>query len=174
VQCENGSEAHKLPGATRGRLAEIDAVPVNVGSLALANAMAVADTADEATPREPDGDGDEAPAGHLALFNQQMAQRRTPVEWIYDVHMGGSADAPAGGGAGAAATEGPSPPPVHLAPGEGAATTPVWLAEAFVGATRMSTGKGRTKKAAQHAAAKAALTEMVLAEAASECARGKN
>jgi hypothetical protein len=84
------------------------------------------------TPPVSDADADveAAPTGHLALFNQHMAQQRAAVEWAFTAITG---------------------PP-----------TPVWSARALVGprAACVCTGRGRTKKAAQHAAARAALARL--------------
>ncbi|KAG9218705.1 hypothetical protein CCMSSC00406_0001181 [Pleurotus cornucopiae] len=112
--------------------------------------------------------------GHLALFNQQLQKANLDIEWVYtedgDIGMEGllgafdpsgtpgdlvhivGTDDPAPGARGITAVN----PVVKKA----TRTTPMWTVKAFVNGEMYGSGKGTSKKAARHVAAKEGLQRL--------------
>ncbi|KDQ29654.1 hypothetical protein PLEOSDRAFT_26060 [Pleurotus ostreatus PC15] len=90
--------------------------------------------------------------GHLALFNQQLQKANLDIEWVYtedgDIGMEGLL--------GAFDPSGTPGDLVHIA----TRTTPMWTVKAFVNGEMYGSGKGTSKKAARHVAAKEGLQRL--------------
>jgi hypothetical protein len=90
-------------------------------------------------------------AGHLALFNQRVQNRR--VEWIYALGVASPPDSAA------ANSETGSTQPTILAK-RVKSLTPVWMVHVLVDGEFYGKGKGGTKKTARNEAAKEGLAKL--------------
>ncbi|KAF4601802.1 hypothetical protein EYR40_005002 [Pleurotus pulmonarius] len=111
--------------------------------------------------------------GHLALFNQQLQKAALDIEWVYsedgDIGLEGFlGDDPSGTpGDVVHIVDTDDPPPgargitaVNPVVKKATRTTPMWTVKAFVNGEMYGSGRGTSKKAARHVAAKEGLQRL--------------
>ncbi|KAJ8517969.1 hypothetical protein ONZ45_g4915 [Pleurotus djamor] len=101
--------------------------------------------------------------GHLALFNQQLQKSDLDVEWVYseddghnvDTSIAKRSDVPVG-----AISTGRNVTHTNVNGNAKRSTTPMWTVQAMVNGELYGKGKGTSKKAARHVAAKEGLARL--------------